>query len=234
MGYKPAGVQTGSVAGNKDGFEGFLIFEHALRSAPQAKPINGPRVFQDKRQLLETTNAHLGQIGRIILDSLSRSLQLTGDKNLASHPRGDEVGHIPHTDIGSSSMVFSDVPGLQVYHHREKNWMFIVPRPGRMICNIGDSAEFLSRNVLRSSLHRVIPHHTQRHKVKLTVVYLMRPPETDTVFVDRDGKEWRSVDWHNKKNRLFAKILDSQASNTALTGRNIEVDLWNEQDQAHL
>lgn len=30
--YKPAGIQTGSVAGKVDGFEGFLVSDHSLLS----------------------------------------------------------------------------------------------------------------------------------------------------------------------------------------------------------
>lgn len=55
--------------------------------------------------------------------------------------------------------------------------------------------------------------------MKLTVVYIMRP-ETDAVFfVDREGKQWKSVDWHNMKHRLFAKDLEAQKINLGLTGR---------------
>ncbi|KAJ3962694.1 hypothetical protein N0V92_000588 [Colletotrichum tropicale] len=246
-GYKPAGIQTGSVAGKGDGFEGFLIFEHALMNAARDKPANLPKEFQGRREVLEATNETLGDIGRVLLDSLSRSLNLQGKQNLSEHhrkgqasptalgllkylpyePQSEEVGHVSHTDIGSLSMVFSDVGGLQVYHPGKKAWMFIPPKQGHTVCNIGDSAEFLSKNVLRSSLHRVIPHPAEKGKSKLTVVYLMRP-ETDTVFVDREGKEWRSVDWHNMKNRLFADDLESQASNLALTGRLGHDDLWDE------
>lgn len=43
-------------------------------------------------------------------------------------------------------------------------------------------------------------------------------PETDAVFVDREGKQWKSVDWHNMKQRLFAKDLEAQKINLALTG----------------
>lgn len=50
-----------------------------------------------------------------------------------------------------------------------------------MVCNIGDSVEFLSDNVLRLSLHRVTPFTAEAGKVKLIVVYLMRS-ETDAVF----------------------------------------------------
>lgn len=87
-----------------------------------------------------------------------------------------------------------------------------------MVCNIGDSIEFLSENLLRLSLHRVTPYPAEAGKVKLIVVYLMRS-ETDAVFVDREGKQWKSVDWHNMKQRLFAKDLEAQKINLGLTGR---------------
>lgn len=87
-----------------------------------------------------------------------------------------------------------------------------------MVCSIGDSVEFLSDNLLRSSLHRVIPHPAEAGKVKITVVYFMRP-ETDAVFVDREGKQWKSVDWRNMEQRLFAKDLEAQKTHLALTGR---------------
>lgn len=206
-------------------------------------------MFQKNRELVEATNAHLGEMGRVVLDSLSRSLDLQGRANLAAHhrqgqpsttalgllkylpytPQSDSVGHVSHTDIGSLSMVFSDVGGLQVYHPGKTAWMYIPPKPGHTVCNIGDSVEFMSKNVLRSSLHRVIPHPAEKDKVKLTAVYLMRP-ETDAVFIGRDGKEWKSVDWHNMKNRLFKEDLESQASNIALTGRLGYGDLWDEKD----
>lgn len=55
--------------------------------------------------------------------------------------------------------------------------------------------------------------------MKLIVVYFMRP-ETDAVFfVDHERKQWKSVDWHNMKQRLFAKDLETQKINLALTGR---------------
>lgn len=97
--------------------------------------------------------------------------------------------------------------------------MYIPPREGCMGCNIGDSVEFLSDNVLRLSLHRVTPYPAEAGKVKLTVVCIMRP-ETDAVFfVDREGKQWKSVDWHNMEQRLFAKDLEAQKIHLGLTGR---------------
>lgn len=61
--------------------------------------------------------------------------------------------------------------------------------------------------------------------MKLIVVYVMRP-ETDAVFVDREGKQWKSVDWRNMEQRLFAKDLEAQKTNLALTGGLGHSDLW--------
>lgn len=93
-------------------------------------------VFQKNRDLVEATNESLGDIGRTTLESLSQSLHLDLNKNSAAHHRKDQdiptvlglpkyllyevqiqgntIGHVPHTDIGSLSIVFSDVPGLQI------------------------------------------------------------------------------------------------------------------------
>lgn len=95
--------------------------------------------------------------------------------------------------------------------------MYIQAREGCMVCNIGDSVEFLSDNILRLSVHRVTPFPAEAGTVKLIVVYLMRL--TDAVFVDREGKQWKSVDWRNMKQRSFAKDLEAQKINLALTGR---------------
>lgn len=159
---------------------------------------------------IEATNENLRDIGRTTLESLSQSLHLDPIKNLAAHHRkgqasptalgllkylpyevqiqGHTIGHVPNTDIGSLSKVFSDVPGLQIYDPRKESWMYIQAREGCMVCNIGDSVEFLSDNVLRLSSRRVTPFPADAGKVKLTVVYFMRR-ETDAVFfVDREGK----------------------------------------------
>lgn len=113
-----------------------MLFEHALSCAPRTRPVNGPSVFQQNRDLVEATNESLRDICRTILESSSQSLHLDPTKNLAVHHRkgqvspnalgllkylpyevqvqGNTVGHVPHTDIGSLSKVFSNVPGLQI------------------------------------------------------------------------------------------------------------------------
>lgn len=47
-----------------------MLFDHALSCASRARPVNGPSVFQQNRDLFEATNESLGDIGRTILESL--------------------------------------------------------------------------------------------------------------------------------------------------------------------
>ncbi|GAB1194371.1 hypothetical protein APSETT444_003616 [Aspergillus pseudonomiae] len=243
--YKPAGRRTGVVEGKKDGWEGILLFEHALSQYRRDVSLPGPASFQNARSLLETTNTYLGDIGRTVLDSLSRSMNLDPSHSLARYhkkdfasptsleilkylpytPESEKVGHVPHTDMGSLSMVFAEVGGLQVFHPGKNAWTFIEPKPGHAVCNIGDSVEFLSGNTLKSSLHRVVPDPRQKDRIKLSVVYLMRP-DTDTVFVDREGREWKSVDWGNMKGKLFLEAGNAAPSSTVLTGRKGHKEFW--------
>lgn len=72
---------------------------------------------------------------------------------------------------------------------------------------------------MRLSVHRVTPYPAEAGKVKLIVVYFMRPETYAVFFVDREGKQWKSVDWHNMKQRLFVKDLEAQKINLGLTGR---------------
>lgn len=148
-------------------------------------------------------------------------------KYLPYTPESQKVGHLPHTDLGSLSTVFTEVGGLQVFHPAKQNWVFIEPKPGHAVCNIGDSVEFLSKNVLKSSLHRVVPHPIQKDKTKLSVIYFLRP-NRDAIFVDRDGREWKSADWEEMKGQFLAEGQEAKGSRTTLTGREGHDEFWDE------
>ncbi|KAJ5674726.1 uncharacterized protein N7477_004660 [Penicillium maclennaniae] len=240
-GYKPAGVHTGPVEGKRDGFEGTLL--------PLDQPMPAPKAIQEKCQVFRDTMRELGDMGRVVFESLSKSIHLEGDRYLPGchrqpessttalgmlkyvpwTPETDKVGHIAHTDTGSLSMVFSDVGGLQVLTPREREWVYCTPKKGHAVCNLGDCVEFLSDGKLRSSLHRVVPHPNEKDRVKLTLVYLMRP-ETDAIFTDREGTKWKSVDWHNMKNRMLWEELEKQKQNMVVTGQKGYMGLWDPAD----
>jgi isopenicillin N synthase-like dioxygenase len=91
-----------------------------------------------------------------------------------------------------------DVVGLQVAMPGTDEWMYILSRDSHAIVKVGDSLHLLSQGGLKSSLHRVMPYPDALNRTKYTIVYLVRP-ETDAVFIDGDGKEWKSKDWYLKR-----------------------------------
>lgn len=247
-GYKRAGHQTGPVEGKRDGFEGFVVFDTAFNKCKPATTFKAPptMTYPPKHAVLKSFNNTMGDIGRTILESLSISLGMPEDRYISSAhrafqpnttglgllkyfeftPESEGVGHIAHRDTGSLSMVFSDVPGLQVLMRGDK-WEYVMPKPGCFVCNIGDSVYFLSGGKLRSSLHRVVPHPqaSRENKLKYTTVYLMRP-ETEAIFVDYEGKEWKSLEWHNMKMRVLSSEQEEQAKNSVLTGKESYMGYW--------
>ncbi|KAK3938306.1 2OG-Fe(II) oxygenase-like protein 4 [Diplogelasinospora grovesii] len=237
-GYKRSGVSNGSVVGKKDGFEGIMVFEHALKTASKEERLAAPGPLAEQRELLSASIHDFHTVGLAILSSLSRALGLPDGQGFEHFHRLDEkcttalgllkyrkytptdeqVGHIAHTDAGSLSFVFSNIGGLQVLMPGSEQWSFIAPRHGCAIVNVGDSLQFLAGGCLRSSLHRVVPHADQEREEKYTVVYLMRP-ESDAMLKDPQGNEWRSVDWCNKKFAVFRADLAEMKLGSFLTGR---------------
>lgn len=215
------------------------IFEYPLRSVSDPRTMAAPGPLQAEGHLLQANVSTLRDIGLAILASLSSSLglkekgsfQSTHRKTIASTsalgllkylPYGTAeeigVGHVAHTDAGSLSFVFTDVPGLQVVTPGTDEWVYIAPRAGHVIVNVGDSLQFLSGGRLRSSLHRVVQHPAALHQTKYTIVYLMRP-ETEASFSDADGQVWKSKDWYMKKFGVFEKSEVDESQSSVLTGR---------------
>lgn len=218
--------------------------EAPMAQVPPSSPIPGPKVLQDSRSLIQETQSHLGQLSRAMVESLSRSLGMAGSKSLTHYhqtdisapsdlevlkylpytPGSENVGHIPHTDLGSISMVFSEVGGLQVFHPIQQEWMFVQPKPGHAVCNIGDSMEFFSGNVLRSSLHRVVPYTQDPGRTKLSVIHFLRP-NGDTEFTGADGQQWKVSDWNTMKHKQF---YERQHRLDIVTRREGQNDFWQE------
>ena len=136
---------------------------------------------------------------------------------LPNTPGTDKAGHMAHTDIGTLAVVLSMVPGLQVQLPGEWEWRYVVPKAGHAIVNVGDCLTFLSHGRLPSILHRVIPA-PWTEEIKYSVGYFLRP-EFGAVLTDREGKVWKSHDWHCNKFRVFRASLDEQKESSYLTGK---------------
>ena len=124
-----------------------------------------------------------------------------------------------HTDMGTLTVVFSKLPGLQALLPGADGWSFIPPREGHAVVNVGDSLRFLSGGVLTSSLHRVVPPMDSSAKDKFSVIYFLRP-EFDAKFTTHDGRQINSVEWHNEKYALFREASLDASHGAMLTGRS--------------
>ena len=132
-------------------------------------------------------------------------------------PDEDPKGHIAHTDVGSLTLLFCNESGLQVLHPALDQWVDIKPIPGHAVVNIGDSLRHLSHRTLKSCLHRVMPHNSEKAKDRYSVIYFLRP-EKDATFIDETGREWKSIDWHNRKFDAF-QHKDAKEVESILEGK---------------
>ncbi|KAK8053112.1 hypothetical protein PG996_012413 [Apiospora saccharicola] len=96
--------------------------------------------------------------------------------------------HVPHTDIGSLTFVFSSTPGLKVLprcvstkdQDQEPSslpWQYVAPRPGHAVVNVGDCLSLLTNGLLKSALHCVGPVEGRSMNERYSIAYLMRPED---------------------------------------------------------
>ncbi|KXS16302.1 Clavaminate synthase-like protein [Gonapodya prolifera JEL478] len=123
-----------------------------------------------------------------------------------------------HTDYGSLTMMFNPrVVALQVL--TSTHWRFVKPTPGALICNIGDTLQFITGNVLKSTQHRVMrPPGDLGGLERHNLIYFSRA--TDTVrlgavpspFVDETAGEvgLTAGEWVAKRVQATTKRIDTR------------------------
>ncbi|MCJ1313506.1 hypothetical protein MMC25_007185 [Agyrium rufum] len=162
-----------------------------------------------------------------------------------------DTGHMAHTDVGTLTLLFTTSPGLQILSPQDQTWISVPPLSGHAIVNVGDSLSFISGSRFTSSLHRVVPSHllsTEQsgkmlsrddHKAcmgneeenhssgtRYSIAYFLRP-ELDVHFLDAEGRDWRSEDWHKVKYAVFRADSKEQRESSLLTGRKGFLGDWN-------
>ncbi|KAF2807213.1 putative 2OG-Fe(II) oxygenase family oxidoreductase [Mytilinidion resinicola] len=244
-GYKPAGRNTGVASGKQDGFEIYLIPTNGLLSLDALYPLQCPGALHNKLSLITYVAEKAHHIGNVILAKLSSMLQPQLPIALQEHHRYGQpstsalgllkypptsrtedhrLGQIAHTDVGSITVLFNRLGGLQVLEESGE-WAFVEPKIGHAVINIGDSLRFLSGKALRSSLHRVVPHPTTEFRPRYSIAYFMRP-EFDAEFEDEEGAHWTGIGWHTRKFAVFRATAEDQKKDSVLTGRKGYLGLW--------
>ncbi|KAF2716678.1 Clavaminate synthase-like protein [Polychaeton citri CBS 116435] len=103
-----------------------------------------------------------------------------------------EIQTPSHTDFGTITLLMNWLGGLQVWSNSSRSatlndgqptdtsgtWLWVKPKPGCAIINLGDAAVKFSNGVLCSGRHRVIPSPgTQGKWPRYSVVYFVRPED---------------------------------------------------------
>lgn len=200
FGYKPSGsVKTTDKAQRPDTTEFFNIGKDCLFDVAPSRPY--PEVIQRARPLLRefTKGAHemcmavLRTLARAsgedeeIFTNLNRFEESSGDHvRLTLKPpldgdpsRSADIGLASHTDIGSVTILFNWLGGLQIESRtpgRNGAWEYVKPLPGRAVINLGDAMVHFSNGALKSAKHRVVqPPGSQAQTERVSVVYFVRP-----------------------------------------------------------
>lgn len=142
---------------------------------------------------------------------------------LLHYPRNSDTafsGHNKHTDIGSLTLLFTPQWGLQLLSpvKKSKSWLWVQPRPGHAVINVGDSLRFLSGKRFNSCLHRVFPTNGLiQEEDRYSIAYFLRP-DSATNFEDADERSVSAREWHDQKYVMYTEPHDKQDKSTMLTG----------------
>ncbi|KAG5929190.1 hypothetical protein E4U53_002511 [Claviceps sorghi] len=203
-GYKPKGRNITAKDGRGDGFESWALPRNGLLQLSEEAFPHPPLVASHQDQLRRLIR-FLNRATHTIMSSLSTSLLIPRGQRfedfqgldrpspdllrlLKYHAEPNPVGvpQTPHTDMGSLTFVFSDTPGLQVLPvhvsqrpgtYDEADWLYVAPKPGHAVVNVGDCLTMMSNGLLKSALHRVGPVAGCAMPERYSMAYLARPED---------------------------------------------------------
>lgn len=101
-----------------------------------------------------------------------------------------EIQTPSHTDFGTITVLMNWLGGLQVWSESSRSlgslepdvpgeWLWVKPKPGHAIINLGDAMVKFTNGVLCSGRHRVIPSPGEQGKwPRYSVVYFVRPEDS--------------------------------------------------------
>ncbi|KAL0931404.1 uncharacterized protein CTRU02_214139 [Colletotrichum truncatum] len=102
----------------------------------------------------------------------------------------------------------------EVNEDRPLEWQYVEPRPGCAVVNVADVLRFLTRDRLKSAVHRVLPlPDVDRY----SVTYFLRPSD-DVEFIDGEGRLTNVMDWYDRKNNMYEAKYASQDRSLLIGG----------------
>lgn len=93
-------------------------------------------------------------------------------------------------------------------------WQYVEPRPGCAVVNVADVLRFLTKDRLKSAVHRVLPlPGVDRY----SVTYFLRPSD-DVEFIDGEGRLTNVMDWYDRKNNMYEASFAAQDRSLLIGG----------------
>ncbi|KAJ8127340.1 hypothetical protein O1611_g6297 [Lasiodiplodia mahajangana] len=200
-GYKPRGRNIVNKEGAKDGHESWTLPRNGILKLGGDSFPHLP-VVAEAQNALQILFKSLEDIAQTIFRSLSNVLSLAAEHRLETlhqiekpstnvlrilkyEASTQETYHTPiapHTDLGSLTFLFSSTPGLQVLPalggvtpQRQEDWMYIAPKPGHAVVNLGDCLSMMTNGALKSAVHRVGPLPGASMPERHSFGYFIRP-----------------------------------------------------------
>ena len=152
-----------------------------------------PDIFEDKHRINEPSDDHV--------------------RMTKGPPRQDagmpEIQTPGHTDFGTITILFNWLGGLQVWSEPSRGnyhqlfdgtpstdagapvaeWLWVKPKPGHAIVNLGDAAVKFTGGVLCSGRHRVVPAPGEQGLfARYSIVYFVRPEDKCVLKRLKGGK----------------------------------------------
>ena len=175
------GRNFGELTGQKDGFQSFAVAKDRIMKLGDQSVFKCPDLLEKYQSSLRTVALAVSTAASALFSALSTALQLAPEDDLRNvhrthlpspdlirllkyHPQPESErhrsSHIPHTDMGSLTFLFTRQYGLQVQQPKlGDQWRWVVPplEDFVAIVNVGDTLSHLTGGKLRSCLHRVMP-----------------------------------------------------------------------------
>ncbi|KAL1870706.1 hypothetical protein Daus18300_005026 [Diaporthe australafricana] len=237
LGFKPRGGAK-TETNEPDRFEWFNLGQDGLMGNTALQPL--PALMQTHLALFTSFLKHGQSIVATISSAIATQLDLPSDtftslqeptkpsgtvvrliKAFASPESEDlRTSMIHHTDFGTITLLANVLGGLQILAPGrsptdESAWMWVRPRPGCLIVNLGDAMVQWTGGLLRSNVHR-IKHAPgdQRFCDRLSLALLVRPERNASMRRlvgageeddDDEGSGLTAWEWEVKKTMALTR-----------------------------
>lgn len=219
-------------------------------------PRANPAPIERNRQLLKSFIVQAYSVVKVILSHLDSHLNLAPGTLASLQPQTKASGtalrllrYMPqpvgdrrtsllgHTDIGSVTLLFNVLGGLQILppglDNVDENWRYVKPQPGCAILNLGDAMVEWTAGILRSNLHRVTYAPGEQADIpRYSVAYLVRPEPSvsmkrlgggEVIPALREGEEDVEMDAREWERQKATAIQSGRDNARSRGGREIGV-----------